>query len=121
MGFSLGVSRFASFYSRYTKFMNLTPQLAALVPELQGLKEPQTLQELVEQLGTLGKAMERCEKMLQSLALGKSGKDEASAYVTLYKELVAQEKKLLERRQELVLVEQRAQKSTSWWPWTRRR
>ena len=98
--------------------MNITTDMAALLPELQGLREPKSLQELMSQIAIIGKGMERCEKMLQVLAMGGEG-EEIAKYSSMYKELISWEQSLQDLKPALLIAErtQSAEKKPWWRFW----
>ena len=78
--------------------MDLSEQLLASVPGLRNLKEPETMSELMQQLGIISEAMEKCEKMMEYAALSMSSEG-TDLYITDYHQL-ASKKLQLEREED---------------------
>ena len=80
--------------------MDLSEQLLASVPGLRNLKEPDTIDELMRQLGIISEAMETCEKMMEYAALSMQGEG-TDLYLIDYRQLASRTKQLYAKESEL--------------------
>ena len=100
--------------------MDISEDILAIAPELKNMKEAETLEELVEQISLIGQALERCEKMMEHLALSMKGGDELTGLMTDYKTLISHQEALVHKRSQLALAEMHAREDStagqrSWW------
>ena len=97
--------------------MSITQEeIGAMVPELREMKEPKTLEELMAQLAIISEAINRCEKMMQHLAMTGNG-SEVSTYMSQYKLLFAEQERLALRQHAFTAQSHRAAEAAkkSWW------
>ena len=68
--------------------MQLIDDLQAMLVSMDGLKEPETIEEQVAQLALIGEAVNTCEKLLMYFATSPSGREEMLTYLFEYKQLL---------------------------------
>lgn len=103
--------------------MLINEDLAVVMPDLRNLKDPENIEEATEQLAIISQAMERCEKILQSLALGGDG-EEIAKFTSYYKQLMALDNYFGKKKTEIAVgAGTGGKKSTSpnnWWNFWRK-